>query len=147
MDKQVKRELDSLNGLRDQWLDRLGDLSDEDLAITAEDGYWTIRKWLCRMIDHEAIHLGQVVRIRRSIEPVWRAAVRWREVDRLIGELHSLRGRLASELVGLSDELLDARPPDGPKSVREVLAHLHQAEEGYVEQIEKLRGARESSAS
>ena len=141
MDKQVKEALGALNRLREAWLDRLSDLTDEDLDAAADDGYWTVRRWLCRMIDHEAIHLGQIVRVRRSIEPVWKAAVRWREIDRLIGELHVLRGRVAGELTGLSDEWFDTRPPDGPKSVREILEHLGEAETHYVTQIEQLRPA------
>lgn len=139
MDKQVKAALDRLNGLRESWLERLGELTDDDLDIAADDGYWTIRKWLYRLLDHEAIHLGQIVRTRRSIEPVWKAAVRWREIDRLIGALYELRGRVAAELVGLSDEMFSARPPQGPKSVREILDHLAEAEQYYVQQIEKLK--------
>ena len=139
MDKQVKEALDKLNRLRDEWMDQLSGLTDEDLAVTADDGYWTIRKWLYRMIDHEVIHMGQVVRTRRSIEPVWKAAVRWREIDRLIGELYRLRGQVASELVGLSDELFAVQPGEGKWSIREILEHLEHAEKYYVEQIKELK--------
>lgn len=141
MDKQVKEALNRLNKLREEWLERLSHLDDEDLDITADDGYWTIRKWLYRMIDHEAIHLGQIIRTRRSIEPVWKAAVRWREIDRLIGELYSLRGRVASELVGLSDELFATQPGEDKWSIEEVMNHLAQAEKFYVKQIEELKEA------
>ena len=139
MDKQVKETLDRLNKLREEWLERLSDLTDEDLDITADDAYWTIRKWLYRMIDHETIHMGQIVKTRRSIEPIWKAAVRWREIDRLIGDLHKLRGQVASELVGLSDELLTTQPGEEKWSIREIMEHLAQAEKYYVNQIEKLK--------
>jgi uncharacterized damage-inducible protein DinB len=139
MDKQVKEALNRLNKIREEWLERLSDLDDEDLDITADDDYWTIRKWLYRMIDHETIHLGQIVRTRRSIEPVWKAAVRWREVDRIIGELYKLRGQVASELVGLSDELFETQPGEDKWSIKEVLEHLTQAEKFYVDQIEKMK--------
>ncbi len=72
MDKQVKEALNRLNKLREEWMEQLSHLTDEDLNITADDDYWTVRKWLYRMMDHEAIHLGQIVRTRRSIEPVWK---------------------------------------------------------------------------
>lgn len=140
MDKQVKEALDKLNKLREEWMEQLSHLTDEDLDITADDGYWTIKKWLYRMIDHEAIHMGQIVRTRRSIEPVWKAAVRWREIDRLMGELYRLRGQVASELVGLSDELLTTQPGEGKWSIKEILEHLGQAEKYYVEQIKALKG-------
>ncbi len=139
MDKQVKEALSDLNRIREEWLESLSHLTDDDLDITADDGYWTVRKWLYRMIDHETIHLGQIVRTRRSIEPVWRAAVRWREIDRLIGELYRLRGQVASELVGLSDEMFTTRPGEDKWSIKEVMEHLAQAEKYYVDQIEALK--------
>ncbi len=139
MDKRVKEALDRLNNLREEWLEQLSHLTDEDLDITADDGYWTIRKWLYRMIDHEAIHLGQIVRTRRSIEPVWKAAVRWREIDRLIGDLYRLRGQVASELVGLSDELFAAPPGEEKWSIKQIMEHLAKAEKYYVDQIEELK--------
>lgn len=139
MDKKVKEALYDLNELREEWLEQLSHLNDEDLDITADDDYWTIRKWLYRMIDHEAIHLGQIIRTRRSIEPVWKAAVRWREVDRLIGELYRLRGQVASELVGLSDELFETPPGEEKWSIKEVMEHLANAETYYVKQIEELK--------
>lgn len=139
MDKQVKEALNKLNKLREEWMEQLSHLTDEDLNITAHDDYWTVRKWLYRMIDHEAIHMGQIVRTRRSIEPVWEAAVRWREIDRLMGELYRLRGQVASELVGLSDELFATQPGEEKWSIQEVLEHLEQAEKYYVKQIKALK--------
>lgn len=139
MDKQVKEALNKLNKLREEWMEQLSHLTDEDLNITADDDYWTIRKWLYRMIDHEAIHMGQIVRTRRSIEPVWEAAVRWREIDRMMGELYRLRGQVASELVGLSDELFATQPGEEKWSIQEVLEHLEQAEKYYVKQIKDLK--------
>lgn len=139
MEKQVKEALNRLNKLREEWMEQLSHLTDEDLDITADDDYWTIRKWLYRMVDHEAIHMGQMVRTRRSIEPVWKAAVRWREIDRLMGELYRLRGQVASELVGLSDELFETQPGEGKWSIKEVLEHLGQAEKFYVKQIKELK--------
>jgi len=146
MDKQVKQALNRLNEIREEWLDRLSHLTDDDLDITADDGYWTVRKWLYRMIDHEAIHLGQIIRNRRTIEPVWKAAVRWREIDRLIGELYRLRGQVASELVGLSDELFATRPGEDKWSIKEVMEHLAQVEKIYVKQIEGLKNKTDSSS-
>ena len=142
MEKQVKEALNKLNEVREEWMEQLSHLTDEDLDITADDGYWTIRKWLYRMMDHETIHMGQMVRNRRTIEPVWKAAVRWREIDRLIGELHRLRGQVTSELVGLSDELLTTRPGEGKWSINEVLEHLAQAEKSYIRQIKELEKLR-----
>ncbi len=139
MDKQVKEALDKLNKLREEWMEQLSHLTDEDLNITADDDYWTVRKWLYRMIDHEAIHMGQIVRTRRSIEPVWKAAVRWREIDRLMGELYRLRGQVASELVGLSDELFATQPGEEKWSIQAILEHLEQAEKYYVKQIKALK--------
>jgi len=139
VDKQVKEALNKLNKLREEWMEQLSHLTDEDLNITADDDYWTIRKWLYRMIDHEAIHMGQIVRTRRSIEPVWEAAVRWREIDRMMGELYRLRGQVASELVGLSDELFATQPGEEKWSIQEVLEHLEQAEKYYVKQIKDLK--------
>lgn len=139
MDKQVKESLDRLNKLREEWMEQFSHLTDEDLDVTADDGYWSIRKWLYRMIDHEIIHMGQMVRTRRSIEPVWKAAVRWREIDRLMGELYRLRGQVASELVGLSDELFETQPGEGKWSIKEILEHLEQAEKYYVAQIKELK--------
>ena len=126
VDKQVKEALDRLNKLREEWLERLSHLTDEDLNITADDDYWTVRKWLYRMIDHETIHLGQIVRTRRSIEPVWKAAVRWREIDRLIGALYELRGRVASELVGMVFHVMQTTMPfaDHPRSITGLLEHI-----------------------
>jgi len=139
VDKQVKEALDRLNKVREEWMEQLSHLTDEDLNITDDDDYWTVRKWLYRMVDHEAIHMGQIVRTRRSIEPVWKAAVRWREIDRLMGELYRLRGQVASELVGLSDELFATQPGEEKWSIQEVLEHLEQAEKYYVKQIKDLK--------
>ncbi len=139
MDKQVKEALNKLNKVREEWMEQLSHLTDEDLNITDDEGYWTVRKWLYRMIDHEAIHMGQIVRTRRSIEPVWKAAVRWREIDRLMGELYRLRGQVTSELVGLSDELFETQPGAEKWSIQEILEHLEQAEKYYVKQIEDLK--------
>ncbi len=147
MEKQVKEALDKLNKIREEWMDQLSHLTDDDLDITADDDYWTIRKWLYRMIDHEAIHMGQMVRNRRTIEPVWKAAVRWREIDRLMGELYRLRGQVTSELVGLSDELFETQPGEGKWSIKEVLEHLAQAEKGYVKQIKELKGNKDTNSS
>ncbi len=147
MDRQVKEALNKLNKLREEWMEQLSHLTDEDLDITADDDYWTIRKWLYRMIDHEAIHMGQMVRNRRTIEPVWKAAVRWREIDRLMGELYRLRGQVTSELVGLSDELFETQPGEGKWSIKEILEHLAQAEKGYVKQIKELKGNKDTNSS
>jgi len=138
MGPQVKAALDRINSTRSRTVEAVSALTDDDLDLVDPEGYWTIRKWLYRMLDHEAIHLGQIVRIRRSIEPTWKAAVRFREIDRLIGELHILRGRLAAELVGLPDEMLDARADELP-SIREVLEHVSEGETGYVKRIAAIR--------
>ena len=139
MGPQTRAVFDHLTTVRQGNLDAISGLSDADLDRSGEaDDYWTIRRWLYRMLDHETIHLGQVVRIRRSIEPTWKAAVRFREIDRLIGELHALRGRLAAELVGLPDEMLDAKADDLP-SIREVLDHIADGETGYVRRIAAIR--------
>ena len=137
MDTKSREALAKLNAYRSEWIARL-DLTDADLDKVGDDG-WTIRKWLYRMADHETIHLGQIAMIRRSLEPVWRAAVRFRQIDRLIGELHELRGRLAAQLAGMPDELFDARAPEVARSVREVLEHIGEAERTYVGRIERLR--------
>ena len=103
-------------------LERLGDLTDEDLDEPcghpcATGG--TVRSLLTHNIDHERMHVGQVYNIRYEAKMMQNG-----EVARLLGEWLRDRALLISSLYGLADEDLDRRHAPGEYSIRETIEHV-----------------------
>jgi uncharacterized damage-inducible protein DinB len=66
----------------------------------------------------------------------------YNELELLLMRASEVRGHILSVLVGLSDEEIEAHPVSGEWSIKEVLQHLVDLEEGRVKQLKWLKEQR-----
>ena len=122
--------------LREETLTALTEMEESKFGIATQMERWTeIRRVLLRFGDHMREHANQINGARVAIkrEPTM--------PQRILAESEIAWGLLLASLVGLSDEDLDRKPPDGSWSIRETLAHIAKTEWKYLQAIQdaKLR--------
>lgn len=94
-----------------------------------------VRGLLVHNIDHERMHLGQVHNIRFVSKTMQRDYT-----DRLMAEWMRERSALASALVGLPDEALDARIGENEWSIRETIEHTLHWERNSTDHLAQEQG-------
>jgi uncharacterized damage-inducible protein DinB len=123
-------------------LEVLAGLSDDELAepsshVCAQGkDVWTL---LTNDIDHETIHVGQILEAR------YEARTTPSSMQRLIGEWLLARSRLIGAYVGLTDEQLQQETAPGGWSYAQVAAHTLRVEETSLQNL--LQAIAERSAS
>lgn len=128
--------LAEIRATREATLQELVDVAESEFLYPTDMVRWTeIRRILLRFGDHMQEHTTQIEGVRADIERDPTMA------QRMLGRAEIAWGRLLSSTVGLTDEDLDVTPPDGGWSVWQVLEHLLEGEQGYLESIRKSRAA------
>ncbi len=129
-----------IRALREQTLAELVDLTEAEFAYPTDMQRWDdVRRVLLRLGDHMREHANQIEGTRVAIG---RAPTM---PQRMLAEAEVTWGKLLAAAVGLTDDDLDVKPPDGGWSVAEVLHHLIGTEERYLKAIRDAR-ARQHAA-
>jgi len=119
---ESKRLLLALQSAMNQTLGKLDGLQESQLDQVCSHGCAMgngVRGLLVHNIEHERAHAGQVASIRFDLK-----AMQNQSVHRLMAEWMRERAALASLLVGLPVEALDAKARDGEWSIRETIQHV-----------------------
>src|ERR1700694_4699522 len=104
----LQETLDALSALTDAELDESSD------HICAMDG--TVRDLLTHNIDHERMHAGQIFSTRYALKHMQKG-----EVHRLLADTLRARTDVIASLIGMPDELIDAKVPDEDWTIREIV--------------------------
>lgn len=135
-----RQELDAmladLRRIREQVLAELNDVTEDDFGLATDMQRWTdVRRVLLRFGDHVREHANQVEGARASIgrPPTM--------PQRMLAEAELAWGKLLAATVGLTDQDLVAVPPDGGWSVKQVLAHVIESEQRYLDAVRFARRA------
>jgi hypothetical protein len=109
----------------------------ESLGRATPDGF-TVNDVLRMWVWHFWSHHRELVRARGPLvndNPHF-------HVTHYVRQAHEEFGRFIGELACLSDEYLDVRPPEGGRTVREVVEHVVETLETYIPaQVEQATGA------
>lgn len=127
--------LGEIRAVREQALAELIDLTEDDFATPTDMVRWDdVRRVLLRFGDHMREHANQLEAARYAIDrdPTM--------PQRMLAESEVAWGKLLAATVGLSDEDMDAQPSDGSWTVRQVLTHILEGEQGYLDAIRRARG-------
>ena len=107
----------------------------ETLGHVTPDGF-TVNDTLRMWVWHFWSHHRELVRARGPLvddNPHF-------HVPHYVRQAQEEFGRFIGELACLSDEYLDVRPPEGGRTVREIVEHVLATMEGYFpEQVERAR--------
>src|SRR5262245_30906167 len=124
-------------------MDALLDASDPELPrpsshVCAQGkDLWTL---ITNDIDHEKIHVGQV------LEGRYEARITASPMERLIAEWLAERAPFIGALVGLTDEQFNGETAPGQWTYRAVAKHVLGLEQGSLETLAKDRAARAALA-
>ncbi len=133
--QQLKAFLDEIRAVRAQTLDELVDLTEEDFATPTDMVRWDdVRRVLLRFGDHMREHTSQLEGARYAIDRGPSMP------QRMLAESEVAWGKLLAATVGLNDEDIDMEPVDGSWTVRQVLNHILESEQGYLDTIRRTRG-------
>lgn len=127
--------LGEIRSVREQALAELIDLTEDDFATPTDMVRWDdVRRILLRFGDHMREHANQLEAARYAIDrgPTM--------PQRMLAESEVAWGKLLAATVGLDDEDMDAQPSDGSWTVRQVLSHMLEGEQGYLDAIRRTRG-------
>ena len=133
----VREAIQELARSMQETLDTLVALADEELLEPSDHvcaqgkDVWTL---ITNDIDHEKIHVGQIVEGR------YEARLTQGHMHRLIAEWLAERARLIGALVGLTDEQFKDETAPGGWTYRQVAKHVLRVEQ------DSLRGIREAIA-
>jgi len=131
--------LTEIRKLRERTLTELMDITEAEFDYPTDMPRWTdIRRVLLRFGDHMREHANQIEGVRASIRRLPSMP------QRILAESEYAWGKLLASVIGLTDEDLDASPPDGGWSVRQVLEHLIASERAYLDAIHAARRAHKS---
>jgi len=120
-------------------VDTLLALPDEELTMPSSHAcaqgkdLWTL---LTNDIDHEKIHVGQVVEGR------YESRITQTPTQRLIAEWLAERARLIGALVGLTDEQFNSETAPGQWTYRVIAKHVLALEQDSLQTLAKDRAAR-----
>ena len=120
-------------------IDTLLALPDDELTLPSSHGcaqgkdLWTL---LTNDIDHEKIHVGQV------LEGRYESRITQSPTQRLIAEWLAERARLIGALVGLTDEQFNHETGPGQWTYRVIAKHVLTLEQDSLQTLAKDRAAR-----
>jgi hypothetical protein len=124
-------------------IDALLEASDQELAMPSSHGcaqgkdVWTL---ITNDIDHEKIHIGQV------LEGRYESGLTASPMERLVAEWLVERARFISTLVGLTDEQFNRETKPGEWTYRVVAKHVLMLEQDSLKTIAADKAARASAA-
>ena len=120
-------------------IDALLALPEDELSMPSSHGcaqgkdLWTL---LTNDIDHERIHVGQV------LEGRYESRITQSPTQRLIAEWLAERARLVGTLVGLTDEQFNGETAPGQWTYRVIAKHVLTLEQDSLHTLAKDRAAR-----
>jgi hypothetical protein len=123
-------------------MDALLKASDRELSMPSSHAcaqgkdVWTL---LTNDIDHERIHIGQV------LEGRYESRTTASRMDRLVAEWLAERARLIGSLVGLTDEQFNSETAPGHWTYRVIAKHVLMLERDSLTTIAADQAARESA--
>ena len=132
--EELTKMMVEIRRLREETLAALSKMEETEFGFATQMERWTeIRRVLLRFGDHMREHANQINGVRISIkrEPSM--------PQRILAESEIAWGLLLASMVGLSDDDLDQKPPDGSWSIRETLAHITKTERRYLQTIQNAR--------
>jgi hypothetical protein len=132
--KKLDRMLAQIRHLREETLKSLVDMTEDEFPYPTHMPRWTeVRRVLLRLGDHMREHANQIAGTRTAIErgPTM--------PQRILAESEIAWGLLLATTVGLSDDDLAGKPPDGSWSIEEILKHIARAEKDYLQAIREAR--------
>lgn len=111
---------------------RLAGVSEEEMELPSEwhDRQVTVRFMFYRLLAHEMDHTVHLVKTLRGLGHIQT------EAQLILQKLAITRGELEGLLVGLPESELDRLPGEGQWSVRQVVGHVTDVEETYLQVIE-----------
>jgi len=124
-------------------IDALLEASDRELAMPSSHAcaqgkdVWTL---LTNDIDHEKIHLGQILEAR------YEAGLTASPMQRLAAEWLAERARLIGALIGLTDEQFNRETKPGEWTYRVVAKHVLSLEQDSLKTIEADKVARTTAS-
>src|SRR5689334_2720396 len=131
---KIEAMLEELNAIRMEAATELSDVTPDEFMNPADHPYWdTLRGVLVQMGNHMREHANQIEDTRRTTDQAQTMA------QRMLAEAELSWGKLRGSLVGLSDEALTVRPPDGGWTIEEVLEHVTRAERRYLQLAREAR--------
>ena len=125
-------------------MDTLLAASDDELRMPSSHGcaqgkdLWTL---ITNDIDHEKIHIGQV------LEGRYEAGITQTPMQRLIAEWLVERARLIGALVGLTDDQFNSETAPGQWTYRVIAKHVLTLEQDSLQTLAKDRSARVEGAA
>jgi hypothetical protein len=125
-------------------VDALLEASDAELAMPSSHAcaqgkdVWTL---LTNDIDHEKIHVGQI------LEGRYEARITASPMDRLVAEWLVERARLIGALIGLSDEQFNLETKPGEWTYRVIAKHVLALEQDSLKTIAADQAARTAAAT
>ncbi len=120
-------------------IDTLLATSDDELTMASSHAcaqgkdLWTL---ITNDIDHEKIHIGQV------LEGRYEARITQSPTQRLVAEWLEERARLIGSLVGLTDEQFNSETAPGQWTYRVIAKHVLTLEQDSLQTLAKDRAAR-----
>jgi hypothetical protein len=123
-------------------MDALLEASDRELSMPSSHAcaqgkdVWTL---LTNDIDHERIHIGQV------LEGRYESRITASRMDRLVAEWLAERARLIGSLVGLTDEQFNSETAPGQWTYRVIAKHVLMLERDSLTTIATDQATRESA--
>lgn len=126
-DASLQELIDELDRAREESLDVIGSIEDDDLAAPL---LWAgvdidLRFQFMRYAQHEREHTAHIRK--------WRAQCGkpFSEAARLLGLCWQAHGQLEGALIGVPDALLDRQPDGDEWSIRTILKHIARAEKFF----------------
>ncbi len=137
--EECERLLAAIDAARARTLTELADVGEAEFGLPTTMRPWrwdTLLRLLLQFGNHMREHATHIEGTRAALgrPPT--------QPQRILAEAEIARGALLAATVGLTDEDLDAAPPDGGWTVRRILEHIRNSEQDYLEAIRLARAAR-----
>ena len=137
---QLDALLAQIRAMREQTLAETAGLTEADFTLPTGMPRWDdLRRVLLRFGDHMREHASQAQAARGATSHAPTPP------ERMLAEAEIAWGLLLAVTVGLSDEDAAARPPEGGWSVLQVLQHVQQTEETYLNAVRAAKAARKQA--
>ena len=140
MESQIKKILQDIDEGRSKLIDKLKKLSLEQLNLDLglEGKKVTLRRQLLHIIDHERMHVDQILKTRRKVRGYSFPEALPNEIERIIIKLQEAHGEFIGVLHSLTDDDLDKDPGEGKWTIRQILQHLKDSGEVQISRLEKV---------
>jgi hypothetical protein len=134
----VRGYLDRMAAIQSAVVAGLTDLPREDMRYQTGNWRWnTVRRVMLRFGDHVREHTTQLVAAREAIGSEQTMP------QRMLAQAMLAYGYFLGAMVGLQDEDLDTAPEAGEWTPRQVLDHLLEGQQGYLDWILQAREERQ----